>query len=347
MLGVKVVNRALGAAGGGPPVRSTRGRGQRWRRWVRHYLRVVGVASLVGALLSVLGLLGLRSALAGVEEAAWRGASLLAGQLGEGLLEPQELVLNGQRLFVSSAVTDLGVGEALDRFSQECSNASAAVRPELQIVRRALVRRTEDERRGHLACLALHPELSSMRQLGDAVRSFAQSRDLAALGGVRVVRVRARPEGGSHALAFWTEGAFRPFELFAPVGEGAPRTSAGGVPAPAGARQDLSLSAPGRPYGLHGYHVPLPLDQALRYYDQALQAAGFTALDPAAWGLEWQEPGKDARVFSSGQGAVYVIGVAVGTGTRVLVMESAAMASAAAGGPVDDREMASGRVKGG
>jgi hypothetical protein len=327
MLGVRGVNRAQGAALDGPQARPTLPRGRRQRRWVRHCLRVSGVASLVAALL---GLLGLRSALAGVEEAALSGVSMLAGQLGEGLLEPQELSLNGQRVFVSSAVTDLDVGEVLDRFSNECSDSNSAVSPELKLFRRALVQRAQNEHEGHLGCLALRPELSSARQLLDAVRRFGQDRDLSALGGVRVVRVRARPEGGSHALAFWTEGEFRPFELFSPTGEGSLAADAGVISPPAGALHDLSLSAAGRPYGLQAYRVPLPLGDALQYYEQALQAAGFTALDPAAWGVEWQEPGKDARVLSRGGDTVYVIGVTVSTGTRVLVMQSAASASEAA-----------------
>ena len=309
-----------------------RPRGRPWRRWLRQGLRVGGAASIVGALL---GLLGLRSALAGVEEATSSGLSMLEAQLGDGLVEPQELWLNGQRLFVSSAVTDLSSDAVLDRFSKECadSDASPAARPELRLLRRALVQRAQDEREGHLACLALRRELSTPAQLVDAVRRFAHSHDLAALGAARVVRVRARPDGGSHVLTFWTEGAFRPFELLSPPDEDVLVADAWGVAPPTGARHDLNLSAPGHPYGLQAYRVPLPLEEALQYYERALPAVGFTALDRAAAGLEWKEPGRDARVFWRGDAAAYVIALAAGTGTRLLVMQSAVSAAEATSGP--------------
>jgi hypothetical protein len=126
-------------------------------------------------------------------------------------------------------------------------------------------------------------------------------------------------------LTFWTEGAFRPFELLSPEGEDERSADVWGISPPAGARHDLNLSAPGHPYGLQAYRVPLPLDEALQYYEGALQAAGFTTLDRAAAGLDWEEPGKDARVFWRDEAAAYVIGLAAGGGTRVLVMQSAVM----------------------
>jgi hypothetical protein len=162
----------------------------------------------------------------------------------------------------------------------------------------------------------------------DAVQSFRRSGDLAALGTARVVRVRARPEGGSHVLAFWTEGEFRPFELLAP--REVELASVSTVAPPAGTVQDLSLSAPGHPYGLNAYRVPLPLDQALEHYERGLQSVGFTALDPAAAGLDWREPGRDARALSRGRTTVYVTGLTADGGTRVLVMQSSASDSDAA-----------------
>jgi len=290
------------------------------RPWVRKCLRAGGVASVVGALLAPIGV---HSAAAGVQEAASSGASLLEAQLGDELIEAQEIEINGQRVFVSSSVTDLGLGEVLDRFSIDCSGSDAAEGPGVQLLRRALIQRAQDDHEGHLACLALRAELHTAPQLADAVRRFGQSGDLAALGAARVARVRALPDGGSHVLAFWTEGAFRPFELLAPREVAFP-SLASGVSPPAGAVQDLSLAAPGHHYGLHGYRVPLPLDEALEHYERGLKAAGFTALDSAAAGLEWKEPGKDARVFVRGAASAYVVGLEGDGGTRVLVMHSGA-----------------------
>lgn len=312
---------------------------------MRRCLRAGAVAGIVG---SLLGLLGLRAALAGVGEAASSGLSMLEEQLGQGLLEPQELWLNGQRLFASSAVTELSSDAVLDRFETECAGADGdADRSELRLLRRALVRRAEDEREGHLACLALRRELSTPPQLVSAVRRFAETRDLADLGAARVVRVRARPDGGSHVVTVWTEGAFRPFELLSPVDDNVLVADAWGIVPPAGSRRDLNLSAPGHPHGLQAYRVPLPLEGALQHYERALQAAGFTALDPAAAGLEWAQPGKDARVFWRDDAVAHVIGVAADTGTRLLVMQSAVGAAEAKpgsrspGSPLPERLVAS------
>lgn len=313
---------------------SGRTRRRRWRRWAQGGLRAAGAASVVGALLA---LLGLRAAVAGVQEAAASGSSLLEAQLGDGLIEAQELELNGQRVFVSSAVTELGLGQVLDRFEAECSGPGGADRSGVQLLRSALLRRAQNDGEGHLACLALRRELQTAPELVDAVRSFGRSGDLDALGAARVVRVRARPEGGSHVLAFWTEGGFRPFELLSPT-RVTTASDGSGVPLPAGTVQDVSLRAPGHPYGLQAYRVPLPLDQALEHYRRGLLAAGYTALEPAVAGLDWREPGKDAHVLLRGSAAVYLVGVEGSAGTRVLVMQSAAGSAA---GPVGaDAEVA-------
>lgn len=289
----------------------------RGRRWLRRCGRAGAALGVVGALLS---LFGWRAALAAVEEAASTGAALLEAQLGMGGLDAQALELNGQRVFVASRVMDVPLGEALDRFAGECAGgADGASGPPW---RSALIRRALGEREGHLACLALRGEIQTAPQLVEAVRRFGQSGDLGALGAARVVRVRARPDGGSHVLAFWTEGEFRPFELVAP--EPALAASPAALPLPEGATRDFSLSAPGQPHALYADRVPLPLDRALESYRRGLEAQGFTALDLALEGLDWKEPGKDALVFARGSAVAYVVGVDVGAGARVLVLESGA-----------------------
>src|SRR5262245_5292800 len=166
-------------------------------RWIWGGLRALGCFFCIQL---VLAYWGLRHVSARVTELGLDLESQLAAQMPELLEAPETVLVNGQRLFVSSTTTELSVEAALKRFADECvrrppaspsaavgnPSASAVHEPGLERSRRSLISRAATREAGRLACLSLAPEIHDLESLGRAVRSVVESGDLESLGEVRV-----------------------------------------------------------------------------------------------------------------------------------------------------------------
>lgn len=204
---------------------------------------------------------------------------------------PRELLINGQRIYLSSGMASLGVSALLDHFERRCEavdgelmervSEALARHPDHPSVRRvesmSPVLRENDETRGYVACLHWGIGEVGFEELLERFRRFSQSRDLHDLGDLRYLYAEKAGEG-SHFVAIWTEGSIRFDELFPETGDAAGRDPEG-VPRPPGARRVLTAREIGDPQVATIYRGS-ELDQGAleRFYRRELPARGWTIL---------------------------------------------------------------------
>jgi hypothetical protein len=237
------------------------------------------------------------------------GARTVRGQIGEKALKfgqdlaefadvlrgTHRVMLNGETIYLSSAVSDQDKHILLERFAAHCEKYSGGLGEEFAKVPEAKQEElakhvpilwgmrfgmvhTENETDGMVACIAQQESGGALGTLERLTRVL-ETGDLARFGNLRYAFVRRLPNGKSHVLTTFTEGSFNLNRVLGLDGE------AGGsdppdVPRPPGSRRVLSVSADGAPYGVQSFHTGASPDAITKYYDDVMPKLGWTkALD--------------------------------------------------------------------
>jgi hypothetical protein len=145
--------------------------------------------------------------------------------------------------------------------------------------------------------------------------AFAESGDLARVGGLRYVYARATDEG-THFLVFHTDESLNIYEMFPQTGD-APGRDVPGLPRPEGARRFMSAWEEGDPHAITMYATTRQSADELRgWYREALPGAGWTLYEPTEAQLErftqhWSEADRrgvrDARALHAEHGDQHVM----------------------------------------
>jgi hypothetical protein len=229
---------------------------------------------------------------------------------------PRQLNINGLSMGVLTLSTKLGVGDALDRFQEQCRQHGGlqvpqAVANKLRSARNAFdgTIRQEGQNEGMLACVdSGHP--LTLRELTERLAAFRDSGDLAALGELRYIFAR-RSGVTTTLLVFWTEGSAPLLKIFPPSGN-APGRDPENVPRFAGSRRVLSATEHGAPYHLTLYKAEKQSPATLcSWYHGALTAGGWLAAPgSSAAAIRAQRGGRNIVVACSaakGGGAVATV----------------------------------------
>lgn len=210
--------------------------------------------------------------------------------------EPRELVLNGESVHFASGTSDRSTDELLDYFEERCDTRDGGISEavvhaatehaarghqeegEQMLGVRPLVRHA-DENGGFIACLDMGERELGIGEVLDRARTFDESRDLHDFGDLRYVFVRPLPDGGTHFVAFWTEGSFRFDRVFPETGDAVGEDPAD-IPRPPGARRRLVAYETGDSERATIYTGSELDDAALeRFYRRELSASGWNVLD--------------------------------------------------------------------
>jgi hypothetical protein len=276
----------------------------------------IGVVCAIGAGLSA------RSAWGQVSEQALVTGRELA-KLEDLSGPPEHLMLNGQKLNISSATTELGMSAVLDRFEGVCktdgtlqrdfaqikgllddqSLVAAAKRMHFGVIRQE----TKDD--GVIACAVKNPK-NGKQSTWDGFAKFADSGDLADVGLLRYAYVRRTESGRTHVLAVWTDGSFRLDALVPPDKGDAPGSDIEGVPRPGDSVRYLTAAAEGRPHSVRIYESKRDASQVLSSYDRDMPGRGW---EP----VEIGDQAPSARYFS--KDGVDLLVVAEQSGDRAVV----------------------------
>jgi hypothetical protein len=257
-----------------------------------------------------------------IEQSSLALGERLAQSLGDVVGEPQALVVNGQNVWIASQTTPLSVAEALDRFDAHCVSSSQALAADLDGLeaplapsgagpsragQRWLIRRAESVGQGgQLVCLAPTEPLTGFLDLGERLSTFFATGELGAIGELRYVRAKPRPEGGSHVIAVWSAGAFNLLAAL-PHEADVPGEDPDGAPRPPEATRLLSARVPGRGFAVYSYTSNRSAAELLRFYALEMSLKGWAELEAERFVPETEALSTQARAYLMGDALTLVV----------------------------------------
>ena len=257
------------------------------RRWLGRMAALMRAGVVVALIAFGLLAFGLRAARADAARAAMAlGRQVLPLLALE--TDKTSLRINGQDLFVSSAIVDGSVEDVLDRFEAQCAAAGSPLAEAWRKVahdrkteaavsrlpRLDVVRRSE---RGEGVVFCFVGGSTAGVTFEAALARFSKERDLGALGQLRYAFAKPSDDGRVRVMATWTEGTFK---LDAQTAGEAAGSDPSAAPRPPSSRRLLSASLVGAPYGIYAYGTDASPEAVLRFYDRAMNEAKWVAVTP-------------------------------------------------------------------
>ncbi|AKF11659.1 hypothetical protein [Sandaracinus amylolyticus] len=206
---------------------------------------------------------------------------------------PRTLHVNGQRLLFGSGHTaNHDVDEVLDFFEARCTSRDGRLVervhelyeqrqmpvPDTSMLDGTL--RDSTERSGYVACFDVGEEREGVEGLLARLQSFADSGNLARMGGLRYVYARRTDDGGTHFLVFHTDEELNVYEMFPSTGD-APGADVDGLPRPANTRRLMSAWEEGDPHSLSMYtSTTRSAEELQRWYRSELPDSGWDLVEP-------------------------------------------------------------------
>ncbi|MCL2447569.1 MAG: hypothetical protein FWD17_01340 [Polyangiaceae bacterium] len=303
------------------PLHPSRLRRVPWRaaRIVFGTVRVAVYAAVVATVIAVLAFRAVRVQAA--ERALSLGRELVPFK--DLLHGTQRISLNGESMFIASAVTDERMGEVLDRWETECASQSGGLAEQFDALppaaktelaskapaawqNRLGIWREERDTEGSIVCLERRPG-HGLRDAIAAMATFAKSGDVGAIGNFRYVYVRATDAGRTHVLTSFTEGSFNVWNVVGrggrePAGNDPPET-----PRPPMSSRKLSAEV-NRMYGTYVFTSASPPEEVLEFYETELPGKGWQYL---------MGPSKVSAQVWQRQGVTMVVGATRGEGEGV------------------------------
>lgn len=225
------------------------------------------------------------------------------------------VLLNGEPIYVTSAVTKAPMGDVLDRFETLCRQNAGGLDKMFEQLPQNLkdefeevdgtagvgIIRNQDGPEGMIACLAQEP-LDGWASLPTRIEQFLGSGDLSKVGDLRYVYVKENGEGRTHVITVWTDGPFNLFNVAPMDGQEAPGSDSPNAPRPQDAVRLLSATIEGAPYAVRIYDSAKPHLEVLAMYDEQMPARGWKPIphvsDDAPYGRGYTREGVDMLVFA-------------------------------------------------
>jgi hypothetical protein len=248
-----------------------------------------------------------RARASAAEQAVVFGRDL--AQFADVLSGAHRVVINGEVVYVATALSDQDVPTLLDRFQTYCDTRNGDVPrdfaqkapEEAKRIRQTLgddwldhwgVIRDEQGGEGTVMCIAQH-DGGGVAGMTEKIRRFIGTGDLHAVGDFRYVYARRAEAGRTQVFTSFTEG---PFDVRRVLGRGdaePPGNDPPDVPRPPDSRRLLSSTVDDSPYALQVFATPRPVDEVLAFYDRELPQRGWARLvgNPVLQAGVWQRQG--------------------------------------------------------
>lgn len=196
--------------------------------------------------------------------------------------------LNGEPIYLTSAVTRATAHDVLDRFEALCREHAGGMDKMFERLPENLkndfvaadgtagvgIIRNEQGSEGMIACLAQEP-LEGWDNLLTRLKQTVDTGDLSKVGDLRYVYVNENGEGRTHVVTVWTDGPFNLFNVAPMNGEEAPGSDSPNAPRPQDAIRLLSATVEGAPYAVRIYDSSAPQREVLALYDESMPARGW------------------------------------------------------------------------
>lgn len=223
--------------------------------------------------------------------------------------------LNGEPIYVTSAVTEAPAHDVLNRFETLCRQHAGGLDKMFEQLPENIksdfdkvdgsagigIIRNEAGPEGMIACLAQEP-IDGWENLPSRIEAFLDSGDLSKLGDVRYVYVKENGEGRTHVITVWTDGPFNLYNVAPMDGQEAPGSDSPNAPRPGDAVRLLSATVEGAPYAVRIYDSGKPQHEVLAMYDEQMPARGWNPIphvsDDLPHGRGYTREGVDMLVFA-------------------------------------------------
>ena len=297
-------------------------RGPAWRKRRRQIAGLIRVSTYLTVVGGVSSFFLVRAASARLDEAVEHFGETLLRQIGPDIIGPtQQLLVNGQRVFFASQITERPLSSTLDELDRHCQSLAspafstlsdvpmkdkdrARLLAELGDPRRLAINRSEtgDHAVGQVACIAHSQDGATLEQVLDRVLRFIDSGDLSEIGDARYFVARQLAGDRTQVLSIWTEGKFDIVGMFPSEGD-APGTDPSDLPRPPAARRTFAAVLPQQPYTVRVYESRESRETILAHYDALMTAAGWVER-PTSDGDELRVL---TRAFSRDDRVVFVV----------------------------------------
>lgn len=205
--------------------------------------------------------------------------------------ELNQVVFNGQSMFLGSATSTLPVKDVLDRYEGFCKeNRAQSIDEWRALDKKNTVAKVDassfatgvvrEMGPGDGMVLCFVKSASAKPSLVDAMKAFGETGDLGALGAARYVYAKKTDAGQTLVLTSWTDDTFNVQKLLPEEGRDVAGVEFDGIPRVADSQRVLSARVEGSPFGLNVYRSKdAPLAVAA-FYDREMQQRGWFAFDP-------------------------------------------------------------------
>lgn len=257
----------------------------------KHVRGLLRAGGYVAALSLALGAFQLRSAHAEVKNRTVElGRQML--QLAQASQhDVNKLSMNGQPMWVGSSLSTDSVGDVLDRYEADCAK-NAAQPPESwrELATKTAEQKAEkpgmasgimrggDRDEGTVVCFTKGE--GSKPTVKEALKTFAETGELGALGNLRYVYVKKSDRGNTIVLTAWTDDKFNLADLVPPEGTEAPGSDFPEIPRPPTSMRLLSAQVEGTPFGMNVYRSKQGPANVVSFYDGEMAKRGWFAIDP-------------------------------------------------------------------
>lgn len=257
----------------------------------KHVRGLLRAGGYVAALSLALGAFQLRSAHAEVKNRTVElGRQML--QLAQASQhDVNRLSLNGQPMWVGSSMSEDSVGDVLDRYETDCAkNAAQPAESWRELATKTAEQKAEkpgmasgimrggDRNEGTVICFTKGE--GSKPTVKEALKTFAETGELGALGNLRYVYAKKSARGNSIVLTAWTDDKFNLADLTPPEGTEARGSDFPEIPRPPTSLRLLSAQVEGTPFGANVYRSKQGPANVVSYYDAEMGKRGWFALDP-------------------------------------------------------------------
>lgn len=259
----------------------------------KHLAGLVRVFAYVSGVGVVCGALSIRAARAEVADQSIVVGRQMLEMVGTSS-DVSHVSLNGQQMFLGSALSKDEVATVLDRYEQHCKKNGAQSPESWRELSKTPVRnspdsaatlesfntgiiRSGDEREGTIICFVRSSQ--SKASVADALKSFGETGELGALGQLRYAYAKKTEKGNTHILTGWTLDKFNVSALTPPDSGDVGGADFPEMPRPNDSQRVLSARVEGTPFGLNVYRSDVAPAKVAEQFDEAMTKAGWFALD--------------------------------------------------------------------
>lgn len=257
----------------------------------KHVRGLLRAGGYVAALSLVLGAVQLRSAHAEVRNRTVELGRQMLQLANASQHDVNRLSLNGQPMWVGSSLSSDTTSNVLDRYEADCAKNSAQPPENWRDLATKVaeknadkpgmasgIMRAGDREEGTVVCFT--KGAGSKPTVKEALKSFAETGELGALGNLRYVYAKKSGQGSTVVLTAWTDDKFNLADLVPPQGTEARGSDFPEIPRPPASMRLMSAQVEGTPFGVNVYRSKQGPANVVTYYDGEMRKRGWFALDP-------------------------------------------------------------------